>query len=28
VERLRSDDIVRGILDEVPTPPVQQPDRR
>ena len=27
VERLRSDDIVRGILDEVPTPPVQQPDR-
>ena len=28
VERLRSDDIVRGILDEVPTPPVQQPVRR
>jgi len=25
VERLRSDDIVRELLDEVPTPPVQQP---
>jgi MoxR-like ATPase len=25
VERLRSDDIVRELLEEVPTPPVQQP---
>jgi MoxR-like ATPase len=28
VERLRSDDIVRELLDEVPTPPVQQPAPR
>ena len=27
VERLRSDDIVRELLDEVPTPPVQRPLR-
>jgi MoxR-like ATPase len=25
VERLRSDDIVRDILEQVPTPPVEQP---
>ena len=28
VERLRSDDIVRELLEEVPTPPVQQPAPR